>query len=175
MVSHPSAKGLLSEERSLSLGKGFLSLGNGIATPPEKWHASLGKGRSRKASPQHIAEAIIRHRRLSIIFLVCSRLSAAGTRGWRPAAAFVSAFHRRSAVHERLPAPKSNTPAPTQTAEVSPGKGPTLVWRSADRDFQSWSGTGLAVASLKNKLSEALNESYHVQIPYGVEMRHYPL
>ena len=37
------------------------------------------------------------------------------------------------------------------------------------------SGTGFALGSFKNKLSETLNESYHVQTPYGVETRHYQL
>ena len=50
-----------------------------------------------------------------------------------------------------------------------------LVRALDPQELADVSGTGLALGSLKNKLSEALNESYHVQIPYGVEMRHYPL
>ena len=36
-------------------------------------------------------------------------------------------------------------------------------------------GTGLALGSFKNKLSETLHEPHHVQTPYGVETRHHQL
>jgi len=51
----------------------------------------------------------------NIIFVFYSRLSAAGPRGWLPAAAFVFALHWRSGVQEWLPAMASKNKSRLQS------------------------------------------------------------
>ena len=62
------------------------------------------------------------------------------------------------------------------TIVLNPACQVSKLLRALDpQELADVSGTGLAFASLKNKLSEALNESYHAQTPYAVEMRNYQL
>ena len=63
--------------------------------------------------------------------------------------------------------PTFTTIALKSTCQVS-----KLLSALDSQELADVSGTGFALGNLKNKLSETLNESYHVQTPYGVEMRH---
>ena len=177
---------------SPSLGKRFPSLGKGIPIPREKGSQkgfiSIGK-----VSTQNRANSAIHMQHCNILlkklFVVGDSLSLSSfIVGCQPPALAAGSPppHSSSPCASVLPC-KSGYPRwhrekkarlqPTFTifALKSRCQVSKLLRALDSQELADVTGTGLALGSFKNKLSETLNESYHAQTPYAVEMRHYQL